>query len=290
MDGFICIDKPIGPSSFAVAQSVRKALNVRKAGHAGTLDPMASGLLVVAVGKCTRLLEYLTLEPKDYNFTVTFGASTDTLDAEGVIIATSDVLPPRERIEGVLKDFTGEIEQIPPQYSAIKIGGAPAYKLARKGKDVPMKPRVVNIYSLRMAGYDGGKKSADFAASCSAGTYIRSLGRDIAKAADTGAEMFVSKLRRTRTGRFDLSMAADYGDIKSAKKYFIGAESAFGDAQKVTLSEGLRAEIANGRGIFIDGREPADTLVAFDEAGALLAALRRVEGNRYRPEKVFIDR
>ncbi|MCL2181882.1 MAG: tRNA pseudouridine(55) synthase TruB [Chitinispirillia bacterium] len=295
MDGFICIDKPVGPSSFSAAQAVRKSLKIKKAGHAGTLDPMASGLLVVALGRCTRLLEHLSLEPKIYEFSVTFGRSTDTLDAEGNVIAESSVIPSSERLAGVLKNFMGAIEQTPPQYSAIKINGTPAYKLARKGVDMEMKSRSITIYDLAMCGYDISEKRADFTVSCSSGTYVRSLAADIVKAADVNAEGFVNKLRRTRTGRFDLSMAVDYQHLSDSINYIIDAGAAFDDPQKVVIDDAQKAEISKGRKIVINSTNPVvgkggpeSILIAFDGAGSLTAVLKRVDGDKYHPEKVFL--
>jgi len=288
LDGFICVDKPTGPSSFSAAQAARRSLKISKAGHAGTLDPMASGLLVVALGRCTRLLEHLSLEPKIYEFSVTFGKSTDTLDAEGGVVAESDIVPSADRLAGALKNFMGAITQIPPRYSAIKINGTPAYKLARRGVDVEMKSRTVNIYGLDMCGYDAGAGRADFTVSCSSGTYIRSLAIDILKAADAGAEGFVNRLRRTRTGRFDLSMAVDYQHLPDAINYIINAGDAFDDSQKVTLCDTQKEEISKGRKVVINNTGPGDVLIAFDRDGVLSAVLKRVDAGLYHPEKVFL--
>jgi tRNA pseudouridine55 synthase len=292
MDGFLCVDKPPGPSSFLIARAVKKSLKVQKTGHAGTLDPMASGLLVVALGKCTRLLQYLDLEPKVYEFSVIFGKSTDTLDAEGEVTAENDVLPSEDLLTDVLKNFRGTIEQIPPAYSAIKINGARAYDLARKGADAEMKPRAVNIYSVNLCGYDKDERRADFAVSCSAGTYVRSLARDIAQTA--GALGFVNKLRRTRTGRFDVSMAVGFESLKSsdfasddARNYIINANDAFDDDDKVIITDKQKSDISYGRKVLIDRGGSNDVLIAFDETGSLSAVLKRVDGNRYHPENVF---
>jgi tRNA pseudouridine55 synthase len=293
LDGFICVDKPTGPTSFTVARTVGKSLAARKVGHAGTLDPMASGLLVVALGRCTRLLEHLPLEPKVYEFSVTFGKSTDTLDAEGSVVAESDIVPPADRLAEVLKRFAGSIEQVPPRYSAIKINGTPAYKLARRGADAEMKPRTITIFDVDICGYDAGEKRADFTVSCSAGTYVRTLAADIVKAADAGAEGFVSRLRRTRTGWFDLSMAADYQALSSGINYIINAGSPFEESQKVIVGDTQKAEISKGRRIIVDTKDAAAkncaVLIAFDGAGSLVAVLKRVDGDEYHPEKVFVQ-
>jgi tRNA pseudouridine55 synthase len=288
VDGFICADKPVGPSSFSAARTVCKALGVSKGGHAGTLDPMASGLLVVALGRCTRLLEYLPLEPKEYEFTVAFGAATDTFDAEGRVTARSGVIPTKNQLTDAMKFFLGEIEQTPPQYSAVKIGGVPAYKMARGGIPVDIKPRTVSIYSLEMRGYDAGEKRADFAVSCSGGTYVRSLAVDITKAANAEAEGHVSRLRRTRAGRFDLSNAVNFEELSNAKNYFINAESAFDRDRMIVVNDEQKANISKGREIAINRDKLNDILIAFDDRGVLVAVLKRTDGDRYHPYKVFV--
>ncbi len=288
MDGFICVDKPVGPSSFSAVRAACKALGASKGGHAGTLDPMASGILVVALGRCTRLLEYLPLEPKEYEFTVTFGTGTDTFDAMGKVVANSDVIPSRERLIDVINDFLGETEQTPPRYSAVKIGGTPAYKMARNGVSVDIKPRIVNIYSLEMRGYNVDEKSADFAVSCSGGTYVRSLAVDITKTANANAEGHVSRLRRTRAGRFDLSNAADFGNLSAAENYFINAASAFDKDMTIVVTDEQKADVSKGRDIVLS-KNFGDVLIAFDKFGMLAAVLKKNDEDRYHPDKVFID-
>jgi len=248
---------------------------------------MASGLLVVALGRCTRILEYLSLEPKEYTFTVAFGAGTDTLDATGNVTAMSDVVPSFDRLTDAIKRFSGKIEQLTPRYSAVKIGGTPAYKLARRGDSVPMKPRTVNIYSLEMLGYDADERLAEFAVGCSGGTYVRSLAADIVKAASADAEGHVSRLRRTRAGRFNLSMAVKYETLRDAKNYFINVADAFDPKQRVIVTDNQKADISFGREVVIDGRESGDVLIAFDAGGAPAAVLKRSRGDHYHPNKVF---
>jgi len=288
VDGFICVDKPVGPSSFSAARTVCKALGVSKGGHAGTLDPMASGLLVVALGRCTRLLEYLPLEPKEYEFTAAFGAATDTFDADGRVTARSGVIPTKRQLTDAMKFFLGEIEQTPPQYSAVKIGGVPAYKMARGGVSVDIKPRTVSIYSLEMRGYAADEKRADFVVSCSGGTYVRTLAVDITKAADAEAEGHVSRLRRTRAGRFDLSNAVKFEELANAGNYFINASAAFDRDRRVIVYDEQKADISKGREIVINRDGLNDILIAFDEQGMLAAVLKRIDGDRYHPNKVFV--
>jgi len=284
LDGFICVDKPIGPSSFSVTNSVRKVLKTKKAGHAGTLDPMASGLLLAALGNCTRLLQYLSLEPKVYEFSIKFGQSTDTLDAEGNVTASSDVFPSRQQLTDIIKKFIGEQEQLPPIYSAIKIGGKPAYKFARDGVDLELKPRFITIFSLELSGYADDGTQADFIVSCSSGTYVRSLARDIVKGA--GAEGFVNRLRRTQTGLFHVGQSVDYENLENASNHLIPPHKAFSDDQKVILSDDQKAAVFHGRDIELDCDQRENLLIAFDKDNELAAVLRKAD-EKYHPERVF---
>jgi tRNA pseudouridine55 synthase len=285
LDGFICVDKPTGPTSFSVTNTVRKVFKTKKAGHAGTLDPMASGLLLVALGKCTRLLQYLSLEPKVYEFSISFGRSTDTLDAEGEVIASSDVYPSRQELVDISKKFLGEQQQLPPVYSAIKIGGKPAYKFARQGVEVELNPRLINIFSLELSGYVDNGLQADFVVSCSSGTYVRSLARDIVKMA--GAEGFVSRLRRNQTGLFNLSQSIDYQNLENASKYIIPPHEAFNDSQKIILNDDQEKEVLIGKDIKLDVEISENFLIAFNKNSELTAVLRKTDGRNYHPERVF---
>jgi tRNA pseudouridine55 synthase len=284
LDGFICVDKPTGPSSFAVTNSIRKVFKTKKAGHAGTLDPMASGLLLIALGNCTRLLQYLNLEPKVYEFSIKFGQSTDTLDAEGSVTASSSVYPSRQQLIDIIKQFIGEQKQLPPVYSAIKIGGKPAYKFAREGVDLELKPRSITIFSLELSGYVDDGTQADFVVSCSSGTYVRSLARDIVK--EAGAEGFVNKLRRTQTGLFDVAQSVDYQNLEKASNYIIPPHQSFHDSQKVILSGGQKTAVFHGKDVELDCERSEDLLIAFDRNNELTAVLRKAD-EKYHPERVF---
>lgn len=284
MEGFLCIDKPLGPSSFAVTSAVRKQLKLKKTGHVGTLDPMASGLLVIALGESTRLIQYLPSEPKEYLFTVRFGMITDTLDSEGKITDSCDVFPRKEQIKGALSSFMGEQQQTPPLFSAVKIAGTPAYKLARKGKDVALKSRTIAIHSLELTGYDDAEHTADFSLTCSSGTYVRSLARDIAER--LGSLGHIVRLRRTGVGVFNLKDAVEFADLDNARNYIISTRKVFGDEVKVTVDDDQKSSLHYGKDIEIPHGEK-DVLFAFDAAGAPAAVLRRVEGSRYHPDKVF---
>ncbi|HEU0285382.1 MAG TPA: tRNA pseudouridine(55) synthase TruB, partial [Sphingomicrobium sp.] len=201
INGWIVLDKPVGLGSTQAVSKVKRALREAgepktKVGHGGTLDPLASGVLPIAIGEATKLCGRMLDASKSYEFTVRFGEETDTLDREGQVIATSEVRPTRDQIEDVLAFFTGEIEQVPPAYSALKVEGKAAYARARAGEEVALKPRKVTIFELLL--HDTTPDSATFHAGVSKGTYIRSLARDIAKALNSVGH--VTMLRRTRAG------------------------------------------------------------------------------------------
>lgn len=208
LNGWLIIDKPVGIGSTQVVGAVKRALREGgyakvKVGHGGTLDPLASGVLPVALGEATKLAGRMLDATKSYDFTIAFGTETDGLDAEGAVVATSDVRPTHADVEAVLPRFTGAIEQVPPAYSAIKVDGKRAYDRARAGEAVAMTARAVTVHALALGHCDGQK--ATLAAHVSKGTYIRSLARDIAHALGTVGH--VTMLRRTRAGPFAVETA-----------------------------------------------------------------------------------
>jgi tRNA pseudouridine55 synthase len=206
--GWLIIDKPVGPGSTEIVSAVKRALKAGgypklKVGHGGTLDPLASGVLPVALGEATKLCGRMLDADKAYEFTIRFGAQTDTLDAEGEVVATSEVRPTPAQMEAVLSSFTGPIDQVPPAYSALMIDGRRAYDRARAGEDMEMKTRQVTVHQLRAEALNGGE--ATLSARVSKGTYIRSLARDVARALGTVGH--VTMLRRTKAGPFTLEGA-----------------------------------------------------------------------------------
>ena len=219
LHGWIILDKPVGLGSTQAVGAVKRALRdagepKAKVGHGGTLDPLASGVLPIALGEATKLAGRMLDATKSYDFTIRFGSETDTLDLEGTVTATSDARPARPDIEAILPRFTGEIEQVPPAFSAIKIEGERAYDLARAGQDVELKPRAVTIHSLAII--EAAKDEATLSATVSKGTYIRSLARDIAQALGTVGH--VTMLRRTRAGPFGLEQAISLDFLADAAK------------------------------------------------------------------------
>ena len=217
--GWIILDKPLGLGSTQAVSAVKRVLRQgghgkAKVGHGGTLDPLATGILPIALGEATKLAGRMLDASKEYAFTVTFGTQTDTLDLEGKVVAESPVRPSRDEVEAILPAFTGPIEQAPPAYSAILIDGKRAYDLARAGQDVEMKTRAVTIHALRLEAMADG--AATLVAHVSKGTYIRSLARDIALALGTVGH--VSMLRRLRAGPFGLDQAISLDKLEEIAK------------------------------------------------------------------------
>lgn len=201
--GWIVLDKPRTLGSTQAVSAVKRNLRAAgyaktKVGHGGTLDPLAQGVLPIALGEATKLAGRMLDASKIYDFTIQFGAETDTLDTEGKVTATSDIVPTQSEVEAILPQFTGPIDQVPPAYSAVKIDGKRAYDLARAGETVEIKTRAVEIYALELTGFEA--RSATLTAHVSKGTYIRSLARDIARA--LGSVGHVTYLRRTKAGPF----------------------------------------------------------------------------------------
>ena len=214
MIGFLNINKPAGCSSAKVVAKVKKQLKADKVGHMGTLDPLASGVLPIAIGKATRMFDYFLEKTKSYTAWFTFGKTTATLDSEGEVLDACDIIPTLEQIKAKLPDFVGEIEQMPPEYSAKKVNGVCAYKLARNNVDFYLKPKKVSITK-----FDAVKQIStdtfEFEITCGSGTYIRSLARDLAKA--LGTLGYMSKLVRTVSGVFNLDKAISLETIENSE-------------------------------------------------------------------------
>jgi len=219
LHGWIILDKPLGLGSTTAVSAVKRILREAgepktKVGHGGTLDPLASGVLPIALGEATKLAGRMLDATKAYDFTIRFGEETDTLDGEGEVVAKSEARPTLEQLEAVLPEFTGEIEQIPPAFSALKVGGKAAYARARAGEEVELKARKTKIFELRTV--DSTADSVTLSATVSKGTYIRSLARDISRALGTVGH--VSYLRRTRAGPFSLESAISLDFLEEAAK------------------------------------------------------------------------
>jgi len=288
--GLIVVDKPVGPTSHQVVGMVRKGTGVRKVGHAGTLDPRASGVLVLCLGPATRLSEYLSGTTKEYEAVVRFGVSTRTFDGDGDVTHRSGRAPTRREIEQALPGFRGRIEQQPPPFSAIKVQGRKAYELARAGEDPALAPRTVDILRLDLRAYQS--PDLTLRVECSAGTYIRSLAHDLGQVLGTGAHL--AGLRRTRAGPFTLEQATPWPMLEVGmmtdkwERYVRPATDALPELPQVLV--GPEAVEALRYGHRIACRTPATgSAKAVDPDGTLIALLVAAEdGSMWHPHKVFV--
>jgi tRNA pseudouridine55 synthase len=213
-DGVLVVDKPPGPTSFDVVRRIKRAASVKRVGHGGTLDPLASGVLPICVGEGTKLAAFLLDADKEYEVTVTFGVETDTYDAAGEVRARQDASDLDEaRVRAALPAFTGALEQTPPIYSALKRDGRPLYDYARAGEAVELRPRAVTVHELALVSFRG-PEAVDLRVRCSKGTYVRSLAHDLGRALGVGAH--VAALRRTRSGPFALAEARPLDAVLAA--------------------------------------------------------------------------
>ena len=242
-NGIILVDKPADWTSHDVVAKLRGILHERRVGHSGTLDPMATGLLTVFVGRATRAVQFAETHNKRYVASLRCGYSTDTQDTSGRVTAQTGISPTEAELTDVLPEFTGEISQIPPMYSAIKVSGKKLYELARKGETVERKPRAVNISELSLVGRDGD----DFvlSVSCSKGTYIRTLCNDIGER--LGCLACMSALRRTNAGPFDVRDAHTLSEIaEDPERYIIHVDSLFSEHPAIELSAAQTAKLKCG--------------------------------------------
>ena len=248
MDGIIILDKPKGITSFQAARIVSRAFGREKTGHAGTLDPMATGVLPVMVGRATKLLQFLPETGKEYEAEALFGIRTDTADADGAVLENGGKIPSEEEFRKALLEMTGTYLQTPPMYSAVKKGGVPLYELARKGQTVERTPREVSIFDSELISFSGNR--AVFRISCSAGTYVRTFAEDVA--ARCGTVCHLTALRRISACGFGIETAVTETELKSAaeagraSKLLISPGELFRDLPEVTLSGDLQRLFLNG--------------------------------------------
>jgi tRNA pseudouridine55 synthase len=288
--GILLLDKPSGPTSHDLVQIIRRGTGEKRVGHAGTLDPLATGLLVMCLGPATRLSEYLMGHDKRYQARVRFGQSTTTYDAAGAIVTESADRPSREAVEEALVKFRGPIQQRPPAYSAIKHEGQRAYALARRGEAVELPPRPVEIYSLELRDWSPPECALDVV--CSAGTYIRSLAHDLGQTLGCGAHL--RALRRTASGNFHVNEAVTLDELQRAfsaadwRRYLRRADSALADWPEVGLSAEAAARIQQGQAIPLE--EYADEWArAYNPAGEFIAILHADSmAQVWRPHKVLL--
>lgn len=294
--GWIAIDKPLGVTSTAVVAKVRRATNAAKVGHGGTLDPLASGILPIALGEATKTVSYVMDGRKTYRWKVRWGEARNTDDAEGQVIATSDVRPDEAAILAALPAFTGWIEQVPPAFSAIKIDGQRAYDLARADQPVEIQSRQVRIDRFSLVSLTPDE--AEFEVETGKGAYIRSLARDLAIA--LGTVGYVSALRRTQCGPFDetnaisLDLLAEFGHSAPSAIPVLPVETVLDDIPALALTEAEVRRLRLGQPVPVTelaDQERASRLSDGETVRAMqgdqVAALARIDGAELRPVRVF---
>ena len=290
IDGWVVLDKPLGLGSTSAVGRVRWLFGAAKAGHGGTLDPLATGVLPIALGEATKTVPFVMDGRKEYKFTLRFGEARSTEDAEGEVTGTSDVRPTDAAIQAALPAFTGEIQQTPPAFSALKIDGQRAYDLARAGEILEMKSRTVTIERLALLGRPDADH-ADFVVGCGKGTYIRSLGRDLALA--LGTVGYLSALRRTVAGPFreegsiSLPKLEALGHIPPLLGALAPVATALDDIPALAMTEAQADLLRHGQPVFLTQDVPPSGALARAECGQKLVALVRSDGVSLQPVRVF---
>jgi tRNA pseudouridine55 synthase len=298
VNGWVILDKPIGITSTQAVSRVRRIFNAQKAGHAGTLDPLASGILPIALGEATKTVPFAVDGEKAYRFTVRWGADTNTDDAEGSIILTSERRPTRDQIEAILPMYVGEIMQVPPKFSAIKVDGERAYALARDGEDVVLAARPVTIETLRLVSMIDDD-TAVFEAQCGKGTYVRSIARDMGR--ELACCGHVIELRRTRVGRFaedravSLDALHDAADAEASGmagpslwSMILPIEAALDDITMLPVSSEDAQRLRNGQSVLIRGRDaPIMSGSAYAISRGQLVAIGELARGELHPTRVF---
>ena len=285
MNGIVIIDKPEGWTSQDVVSKLRGVLHTKRIGHGGTLDPMATGVLPVFVGRATRAVEFFEHAEKCYETVLRFGLHTDTEDISGTVLAEKPVSVTRQQLDDVLEQFRGEIQQVPPMYSALKINGQKLCDLARKGKEVERKPRTVTIFTLTVLDFTGD--TARLRVACSKGTYIRTLCKDIGQALGCGGCM--ESLRRVQAGAYTIGEAVPLSRLVESddpEAFLRPVDTMFTAYPAITLTEKQALRCRNGNSFSID--LPDGTYRAYDEAGAFLM-LAKVEEKVMSTIKSFFE-
>lgn len=294
VSGWLILDKPLGMTSTQAVSVVRRLFGAQKAGHAGTLDPLATGMLPIALGEATKTVPYVMDGRKIYAFSVRWGEETATDDAEGAVVATSDLRPDRDAIEAALGAFTGEILQVPPAFSAIKVEGDRAYDLAREGEVVELAPRPVEIHRLDLVAMPDAN-TANFEAECGKGTYVRAIARDLGRA--LGTRGHVVALRRLLVGPFGeeamvtldgVRARTEEGGPEAAEPLLAPVEAALSELSELRVSESEAGRLRNGQGFIVRGRpEAANGDICFATHRGALVAIGEIERGEFKPSRVF---
>lgn len=286
-EGFLIVDKPAGITSHDVVSAVRRATGIKKVGHAGTLDPMATGVVVVAIGRVTRLIRFVQDLPKVYVATALFGVATDSLDADGAVLEREPMPISQADVERVIPRFLGIIEQIPPMVSALKVGGERLYELARRGEIVEREARLVEIHELTLTGFAPGPyPEVSLEVTCGKGTYIRALADDIARA--LGGRAHLTALRRTAIGSLTLHRAVELEELDEWEGRLLSPAQALADLDMVTVDDEVGGGVRNGARFAagpLAAIPPDRPVGVLDQSGTLLAVYRR-RGQQSRPEVV----
>jgi len=305
IDGILVVSKPAGPTSHDIIDTVRRLTGVRRVGHGGTLDPFAMGVLPVFIGRATRMVDYHRGDAKAYRASVVFGASSTTDDIDGVMTPGEGPVPDRAAVEAALSRFEGQIEQVPPDHSAVHVGGKRAYELARGGQKPELQARSVTIHSLDLTGWDTAdaeKPMAELEVRCSAGTYVRSLARDLG--AKLGCGAYLGALTRTASGPFAIDAAHALEHVRAElaagnlESLLLSPDAGLEHIPMVRIPDRDREAIARGQIIRVRGEvsgpldpaavlENAQVVRVLDERGSL-AAMAHVSKGRLYPDKVFI--
>jgi len=294
VNGWLVLNKPAGLTSTAALNKVKRLFNARKAGHAGTLDPLATGVLPIAFGEATKTVPYAVDSQKSYRFTVCWGAETTTDDSEGEMVKESAARPGRAAIEAELDAFRGEIEQIPPRFSAVKVEGARAYDLARDGEAFELHSRLVEVNRLEIMDIPG-RDTCVFEADCGRGTYVRAIARDLGRA--LGCLGHICALERTRVGGFGVEEAVTLEQIEAASEaeepgaldaLLAPVQVALADMPEIKLSPSDAARLRRGQPVLLRGRDaPILNAKAYVTLRGTLVALGEVAQGEFTPERVF---
>jgi tRNA pseudouridine55 synthase len=291
ISGVLVVDKPIGLTSHDVVQIIRKGTNIRRAGHTGTLDPRASGVLVILVGPAVRLSEYVSASDKRYQAIIKLGTTTDTYDADGHITSSAPVDITEEQFENTLKNFIGEIEQVPPPYSAVKVKGKKAYEMAREGEEIDLQPRKIQVFNLELLEWAPPEVVIDVY--CSSGTYVRSLAHDLGK--DLGCGAYLVGLRRTKSGRFTLRDAVPLRKLREAfdagnwYQYLIPAAEALSDWPAIELTVEQVEAVRHGHQVPAEGNATGMAR-GISQQGELVALMEIDPATQeWQPRKVFFS-
>jgi tRNA pseudouridine55 synthase len=295
ISGALVVDKPVGMTSHDVVQAIRNGTGLRRAGHTGTLDPRASGVLVILVGPAVRLSEYVSASDKRYQAIIRLGGTTDTFDAEGKFTPTKDPVAVTEaEFEEALKTFVGEIEQVPPAHSAVKVGGRKAYDMARNGEEVTLEPRKITVHHLEVLEWTPPEVVIDV--HCSSGTYVRSLANDLGQKLGSGA--YLVGLRRTKSGKFTLRDATPLRKLQEAftagnwYQFLIPAAEALGDWPSIELSPDEVEGVRHGHRVKAKEADTVNEKVrGVSTQGELVALMEltiQADGTKeWQPKKVF---